>query len=56
MEYEYNYELPATDVLWHGCDKLVKKLLEVFPKLKKPTIKIIPIPENPIIELIPIKQ
>jgi len=56
LEYEYNYELPSTDVLWHGCDKLVKKLLEVFPKLKKPTIKIIPIPENPIIEAIPIKQ
>ena len=55
LEYEYNYALPATDVLWHGCDKLVKKLLEVFPKLKKPIIKIIPIPENPIIEAIPIK-
>ncbi len=56
LEYEYNFELPSTDVLWHGCDKLVKKLFEVFPKLKKPTFKIIPIPKNPIIKVFPIKQ
>ncbi len=35
VEYEYKYELPTTDVLKHGCDKLVKKLYEVFPKLQK---------------------
>lgn len=34
-EYEDRYKLPATDVLKHGCDKLVKKLFEVFPELLK---------------------
>ena len=35
VEYEYKYELPATDVLKDGCDKLIKKLYEVFPELQK---------------------
>jgi uncharacterized NAD-dependent epimerase/dehydratase family protein len=35
VEYEYKYGLPTTDVLKHGCDKLVKKLFEVFPELQK---------------------
>ena len=35
VEYEYKYDLPATDVLKHGCDKLVKELYKVFPKLQK---------------------
>ena len=26
VEYEYKYELPTTDVLKHGCDKLVDRL------------------------------
>jgi uncharacterized NAD-dependent epimerase/dehydratase family protein len=34
-EYEYKYELPTTDVLKHGCDKLVKELFKVFPKLRQ---------------------
>ena len=34
-EYEYKYDLPTTDVLKHGCYKLVKKLYEVFPQLQK---------------------
>lgn len=34
-EYEYKYELPTTDVLKHGCDKLVKQLFDVFPELQK---------------------
>jgi len=38
--YEYNYELPTTDVLKYGCDKLVKELFKVFPKLKKQAIKV----------------
>ena len=32
-EYEYKYDLPATDVLKHGSTKLVKKLYELFPEL-----------------------
>jgi uncharacterized NAD-dependent epimerase/dehydratase family protein len=32
-EYEYTYDLPATDVLKHGSAKLVKKIYEVFPQL-----------------------
>jgi len=35
MEYEYKYELPTTDVLKHGCDKLIKTLFEAFPELQK---------------------
>jgi len=35
VEYESKYELPTTDVLKYGCDKLVKKLFEVFPELLK---------------------
>jgi uncharacterized NAD-dependent epimerase/dehydratase family protein len=34
-EYEDRYKLPTTDVLKYGCDKLVKKLFEVFPELLK---------------------
>ena len=35
VEYEYEYELPTTDVLKNGCDKLVNTLFEVFPELQK---------------------
>ena len=35
VEYEYKYELPTTDVLKHGSDKLVQTLLELFPELQK---------------------
>ncbi len=35
VEYEYKYELPTTDVLKYGADKLVETLLEVFPELNK---------------------
>ena len=34
-EYEESYKLPTTDILKHGCDKLVKALIEVFPELQK---------------------
>jgi len=34
-EYEDKYNLPVTDVLKFGCDKLIKKIYEVFPKLQK---------------------
>jgi uncharacterized NAD-dependent epimerase/dehydratase family protein len=32
-DYERTYALPVTDVLKHGCDKLVRQLCEVFPEL-----------------------
>ena len=37
-EYEYKYELPTTDILKHGCDKLIHELYEVFPELQKQTV------------------
>jgi len=35
VEYEYKYELPTTDVLKHGSDKLIQALFDVFPELQK---------------------
>ena len=35
VEHEFKYNLPTTDVLKHGTDKLVKKLFKVFPELEK---------------------
>ncbi|NOX65453.1 MAG: DUF1611 domain-containing protein [Chlorobi bacterium] len=35
VEYEGKYKLPTTDVLKYGCDKLIKKICEVFPALLK---------------------
>jgi uncharacterized NAD-dependent epimerase/dehydratase family protein len=32
-EYEHTFGLPTTDVLKHGCEKIVSRLLEVFPGL-----------------------
>ena len=34
-EYERKFNRPTTDVLKYGCDKIVKKLFEVFPELSK---------------------
>ena len=34
-EYEDKYNLPTTDVLKNGCDKLVTRLFEVFPELSE---------------------
>lgn len=33
-EYEDQLELPTTDVLKHGCDKLIASIFEAFPLLK----------------------
>ena len=33
-EYERTFGLPTTDVLKHGCEKIVGRLLEVFPELQ----------------------
>lgn len=31
--YELEFDLPTTDVLKHGCDKLIERLYETFPEL-----------------------
>lgn len=33
LEYERDFKLPTTDVLIHGCQKLVNKIYEIFPVL-----------------------
>ncbi|MDW3195810.1 MAG: DUF1611 domain-containing protein [Cytophagales bacterium] len=38
VEYEATYQLPVTDVLKKGCDKLVDKLAVFFPDLSTPAI------------------
>jgi uncharacterized NAD-dependent epimerase/dehydratase family protein len=38
MEYESRFGLPTTDVLKHGCDKIVEALLMKFPTLRLPRI------------------
>jgi uncharacterized NAD-dependent epimerase/dehydratase family protein len=35
VEYEDQLKIPTTDVLLHGCDKLLTSILETFPELKK---------------------
>lgn len=35
IEYENKYMLPTTDVLKHGCDKLIKILFKQFPNLSQ---------------------
>ncbi len=35
LEYENKYKLPTTDVLKYGCDKIIKKIYKVFPKIQK---------------------
>ena len=35
LEYESKYKLPTTDVLKYGCDKIIKKIYEVFPEILK---------------------
>lgn len=35
VEYEDQLKIPTTDVLLHGCDKLITGILETFPELKK---------------------
>jgi uncharacterized NAD-dependent epimerase/dehydratase family protein len=34
VEYESKYELPATDVLKFGCEKLIDTIFQVFPELQ----------------------
>jgi len=33
IEYENSYQLPTTNVLKYGCDKIIKKIHEVFPEI-----------------------
>jgi uncharacterized NAD-dependent epimerase/dehydratase family protein len=35
VEYESKYELPTTDVLKCGCDKIINTLFTIFPEMKK---------------------
>ena len=35
IEYEKKFQLPTTDTLKYGCEKLVKKIFKVFPELLK---------------------
>jgi uncharacterized NAD-dependent epimerase/dehydratase family protein len=35
VAYEEEYKLPTSDVLKHGCDKIINELLEFFPELEK---------------------
>jgi len=35
VEYESKYKLPTTDVLKYGCDKIIKKIYEVFSGILK---------------------
>ncbi|MFH6604458.1 DUF1611 domain-containing protein [Maribacter algicola] len=37
-QYESEYNLPVSDVLIHGCDKLVKELVKTFPELKRESV------------------
>ncbi len=39
-EYEDRFLIPATDVLKHGCDKLISEILRLFPQLQKHTSEI----------------
>jgi hypothetical protein len=38
MEYESRFGLPTTDVLIHGCDKIIEGLLMKFPTLRLPRL------------------
>lgn len=35
VEYEQQFKIPATDVLKHGCDKLIASIVERYPELSK---------------------
>ncbi len=38
INYEMKYQLPTTDSLKYGCNKLVKQIYQVFPELiEEPT-------------------
>lgn len=39
-EYEQQFNIPATDVLKHGCDKLITSILDKFPELNHKTNKV----------------
>jgi uncharacterized NAD-dependent epimerase/dehydratase family protein len=46
IQYEDQFEIPATDVLLHGCDKLITSILETFPELKKRTNHLVEVTVN----------
>lgn len=45
-EYERRYELPTTDILKHGCRKLVEKLFDVFPEFRGSERSVTPDPSS----------
>jgi uncharacterized NAD-dependent epimerase/dehydratase family protein len=38
-EYEQQFDIPATDVLKHGCGKLIESIYEKYPELRSKTKK-----------------
>lgn len=40
-EYEKELKLPATDVLKHGCDKLIERFLDIYPELRNKKKKVL---------------
>jgi len=34
-EYEDKYKIPVTNILKYGCDNIIKKIYDIFPKLQK---------------------
>ncbi|MFZ3579263.1 DUF1611 domain-containing protein [Virgibacillus sp. DJP39] len=40
-EYEKDLNVPTTDVLKYGCDKLINQFFEVYPELKSKTKKVL---------------
>ncbi|WP_028778602.1 DUF1611 domain-containing protein [Shimazuella kribbensis] len=39
-DYEKQLKLPTTDVLQHGCDKLIESIFESYPALKKKRVSV----------------
>jgi uncharacterized NAD-dependent epimerase/dehydratase family protein len=40
VQYEQQFKLPATDVLKHGCDKLIASLVKRYPQLSEKVKKV----------------
>jgi uncharacterized NAD-dependent epimerase/dehydratase family protein len=40
VQYEQQFKLPATDVLKHGCDKLITSLVKKYPQLSEKAKKV----------------
>jgi hypothetical protein len=40
VEYEQQFKIPATDVLKHGCDKLIASIVRNYPQLSKKAMQV----------------